>query len=332
MLEIIIDNRDGYLWDISGIVSDVTYKTARIGRASSMEITFLKGGLYEAKEFKYTMGDVVRIQFGNTPMFLGYIFVIDDGRDEQVKITAYDQLRYLMVTEYYQGTNKTATEVLEHFVDRLQLKMEVLIDTEYKIPTIREDNVKAMDIICGALESTLTATGERFLFFDNFGWLTLRNVKNMVLDLSLGDDSLMFDYKLKTSIEDSYNVVWLTQDNTDTGVRTVYPAQDSANVAKWGFLKLVQNIDEKANAAQIKRTLENLIQLKNRVGRSFQIDSIGDIRVRAGCYLHIDIKEIGIDNYYMVNECTHKFDGDEHTMTLELVDIRKDDKKVTVVT
>lgn len=154
----------------------------------------------------------------------------------------------------------------------------------------------------------------------------------MVLNLSLGDDSLMFDYKLKTSIEDSYNVVWLTQDNTDTGVRTVYPAQDSANVAMWGFLKLVQNIDEKANAAQIKRTLENLIQLKNRVGRSFQIDSIGDIRVRAGCYLYIEIKEIGIKNYYMVNECTHKFDGDEHTMTLELVDIRLGDKKVTVVT
>ncbi|MFH5185718.1 hypothetical protein ACHHV8_25430 [Paenibacillus sp. TAB 01] len=330
MLEIQIDNRDGYLWDISGIVSEATYKTSRVGKASSFEITMIRGGLYEATEFKYNVGDVIRVRYDDEDMFYGYLFTIERGRDEEVKITAYDQLRYLMVNDYMLKSNITATQVIQQFADKYQLKTGELADTGYKIPKISEDGIKVMDIICKVLQATLVETGKQYIFYDNFGELALQDAEQLVLDLSLGDISLMFDYKHKVSIEDSYNVVVLAKDNKKSGVRQLYVEKDTDNIAKWGLLMLFQTVDENMNEAQINQALKNLMNLKNRISRSFQVEAIGDIRVRAGRYLSINLEEIGMNQRFMVNDCTHKFEGNDHTMTLDLFDMRIGDAKVEV--
>lgn len=70
--------------------------------------------------------------------------------------------------------------------------------------------------------------------------------------------------------------------------------------------------------AQIKELLDQLMVIKNRESKSLKLDCIGDIRVRAGCYVPIVIEEYGINQPFLVNECSHRFDGAEHTMSLEL--------------
>ncbi|MGF9913744.1 hypothetical protein ABEX47_03415 [Paenibacillus ehimensis] len=326
-LQIEIDNRDGYVWDISGIVSEATYKTARVGRASSFEMTMIKGGLYEAKEFKYNVGDVVRVMKGEAKVFHGYIFTIEKGRAEDVKITAYDQLRYLMANDHLIDKNKTATQAIQRFAKDFNLKVGKLADTKHVFPKIAEDNSKILDIITKLLQDTRVATLETFVLYDDFGELRLTNIKDMMLDFYLGDTSLVYDYKQKESIENSYNQVKIARDNKEKGEREMYVLRDSTNIAKWGLLQLYQVADEKANAAQINKSMENHLKLKNRVERSFQIEAIGDVRVRAGCGIQILIEEIGTNQQFLVNECTHKFDGADHTMTLDLVDIRKGDVK-----
>jgi hypothetical protein len=77
-------------------------------------------------------------------------------------------------------------------------------------------------------------------------------------------------------------------------------------------------VDEKMNAAQIKELLNTLIQLKNRERRSLKIDALGDLRIRAGCYIPVILNELGINQYFLVDECTHKWEGDEHTMQITL--------------
>jgi hypothetical protein len=317
MLEIVIDNRDGNVWELPG--ANVTYKTSRMGRASSVDITFLKGGWYESSEFKYNNGDVVRVQKDGIPVFYGYIFNIDDGRDEDVKITAYDQIRYLMANDTYVFKNASVAAVIQRIAHDFNLKVGTLADPGYKIPAMVEDGSKLLDIICKALDKTLIATGKNYVFYDDFGELALRDVTDWKLDLSLGDVSLAYDYKQKRSIDsDTYNRVKIVQDNKKTGHRDVYIAQDSSNISKWGRLQLYQKADEKMNAAQINESLNNLLALKNRETRTFSIEAIGDLRVRAGCSVSVNIEELGVNNHILVDDCSHKFDGDDHTMTLEL--------------
>src|SRR5690606_6913229 len=175
-------------------------------------------------------------------------------------------------------------------------------------------------IIDKALVLTLWNTNRNYVFYDDAGALSLRNVESTLLDIIIGDGSLMYDYRTKVSIDnDTYNVVKLYKDNKETGKREVYVAQDSANIAKWGRLQLYQSVDEEMNAAQIQELLDQLITLKNRETKSLRIDAIGDIRVRAGWFVRILIEELGINQPFLVNECTHRFDGaNHHTMSLDL--------------
>ncbi|WP_025853096.1 XkdQ/YqbQ family protein [Paenibacillus ehimensis] len=322
MLQIEIDNKDGFLWDLSGIVSEATYKTTRAGQASSFEMTLIKGGFYESGKFKYDLGDIIRVRLGGHNVFYGYIFSIDSGRDETVKITAYDQIRYLLANDTYHRTNITATALIQEIAKDFKLKVGKLDDTKYQIPKISESNSKLLDIICKALTKTLIDTKKIYVFFDDFGELSLRDAESMTLDIWLGDTSLVYDYKQKRSLDKTSNYVKISQENKKNKQRTNYILQDSKSVAKWGLLQHYQTVDENVSVPKINEMLDNLLKLKNREQRTFQLDALGDIRLRAGCYVLINIQELGVNKRFLVNECTHKFNGStDHTMSLDLIDI-----------
>ncbi|KPV56403.1 phage-like element PBSX protein XkdQ, partial [Paenibacillus sp. A3] len=203
------------------------------------------------------------------------------------------------------------------------LKLGKLDDTKHAIPGLSENNTKLLDIIYKALDKTLIATKKIYVLFDDFGELTLRDAETMALDFSLGDTSLVYDYKQKRSLDNASNKIKIVRDNKESGKRELYIVQDSRTIAKWGLLQHYQTVDEKVSVEKVKEMLDNLIQLKNREQRSFSIDALGDIRVRAGCYVSINMEELGLNQRFLVNECTHKFDGGvDHTMSLELIDIR----------
>ncbi|KPU45818.1 hypothetical protein OXPF_06070 [Oxobacter pfennigii] len=319
MFELIIDNKDGNMWDITNIVSDISWKTSRIGKAGSLDFTLIDDALAQNKDFKYNNGDVVKLKKDGINTFCGYVFTIDGGRDEAVKIKCYDQIRYLMANDSYMFLNTTASDVLKTIAADFKLKLGRTDDTGYKIPKMNEAGKKLLDIICKALDLTLINTGRNYFLFDDFGALSLRNCEDFLLDFIIGDNSLMYDYSSKRSIdEDTYNKIKLYKDNKNTKKRETYPAEDSANIVKWGMLQLYQSVNEDMNTAQINELLTTLLTLKNRESKALKIEAIGDIRVRAGCYARIIIEKHGINQPFLVDECTHNFDGTDHTMSLEL--------------
>lgn len=320
MITIWITNKQGSEWNVSEITEGLTWKTSRIGKAGSITFTLIKGSpLYQKKDFSYSNGDVVRVRVGQTNVFYGYIFTIDAGRDETVKITAYDQIRYLMNTETYVFSGVTATEVLQRIAKDFNLKLGTVANTGYKIPAMTEDGQKLLDIICKAITLTYKNTGRDYCLFDDFGKLSLRDIASTQLDLIIGDGSLMTDYQVKTSIDsDTYNRIKLYKDNEKTGSREIYMAHDSVNIQRWGVLQYYEGVDEKMNEPQIKEMLDNLATLKNRETKSLKISAIGDIRVRAGIRVRIRIPEYDVDQALLVDECTHDFDGADHTMSLDM--------------
>lgn len=319
MIDVKINNHDGTEWDVSEIVSNITYKTSRIGKAGSLSLTLLRGAIYQSNQFNFSNGDVIRVRKDGVDVFHGYIFTIDSGRDEAIKITAYDQIRYLMNQETYVFTNVTAKEVIERIAKDFNLKTGTIANTGYKIPTMSEDGQKLLDIICKAITLTFSNTGKDYCLYDDFGLLTLRSVDDWTVDIYIGNESLMYDFNVKTSIDDdTYNRIKLYKDNQETKKREMYMAQDSVNIKRWGVLQLYQSVDEKMNEAQINELLKNLSTLKNRETKSLKISAIGDIRIRAGMRVRIVIEELGIDQHLLVDECSHNLDGAEHTMSLDL--------------
>lgn len=319
MIEVIIDNKNGNMWDISEIVTGIQWKTSRFGGAGSLDFTLIKNAIYLAKAFTYQNGDIVKVKKDGKNVFYGYIFSIDGGRDEDVKIKAYDQLRYLQANDTYKFVGQTAGSIIKRIASDFKLKVGSIADTKYLIPTMLEDNKKLLDIIYKALDLTIISTGSNYVFYDDFGSLSLKNVKDMLVDFYVGEGSMLTNYSVKTSIDsDTYNQIVLYKDNEETKKREKYVAKDSANIKKWGLLQLYQSVDQNMNAAQISKMLDALAKVKNREAKTLKLEAIGDIRIRAGSYVRILITEYGINQPFLVDSCTHSFDGADHTMTLEM--------------
>lgn len=140
----------------------------------------------------------------------------------------------------------------------------------------------------------------------------------MLVEVLVGDGSLMYDYQFKRSIDsETYNKIKLYRDNKDIGKRDVFIGQDSNSIRKC-TLQLYQSVDENMNQAQIREMLDKLMAIKNKETKTFKIKSIGDPRIRAGCYIPIAVSELGINQPFLVDSCTRKFDGSDHTMDLTL--------------
>ena len=136
----------------------------------------------------------------------------------------------------------------------------------------------------------------------------------LVIDEETGQN---FDYESSIDSE-TYNQIKLTYDNSETGKREVYIVKDSSNINKWGILQYFDTIDEKTNGT-VKA--QALLDLYNQKTRSLQIkDALGDIRVRGGSLIivNLNLGDIKLQNFMLVEKAVHKFKNGEHFMDLTL--------------
>lgn len=320
MVELLIDNRDGNVFDISELAGEITWKTKRIGKPASLEFSYIN-----SNEFKANSGDPVRFKIAKNNVFYGYVFTEGySKKDGKKSITAYDQTRYLLSNDTYAFVNKTAAQIIENIARDFGLVVGELENTGYAIPSLIEDNKKLLDIIYSALDKTLIATGRNYVFYDDFGSLALKNINNLKQQVVIDEDSNLSDFDYKKSIDsDTYNKVKIIREDKENKKRSVYIVQDSKNIAKWGLLQYHHVADENMNSAQIKEMADQVMKLKNKESKTLKLDVIGndlanDIKLRAGTGVFVDIKELEFKQFFLIEEATHVFSGDTHNMSFDL--------------
>lgn len=319
-IQLLVDDKKGNVFDISELVSEITWKTKRKGKPSNLDIKLLKD-----KTISINNGDVVSFKVGNNKVFYGYVFDNGGSKDPEIKLTAYDQIRYLLFNDTYVFKNKKASQVICQIAKDVSLRVGTIEDTAYVIPQILEDDKKLLDIMYSALDKTLMSTKQTYVLYDDFGYLTLRNINNMKQPVVISDDNNLGDYDWKNSIDsDTYNRVKIVRDNKETKGRDVYIAHDSKNIAKWGRLQYHHKVDEKMNKAQIQEMVNATLKLKNRETKTLKLKDVistdisADLKLRAGSGVYVDIKEKAIKQYYLIEEATHKFEKGNLVMDFDL--------------
>lgn len=316
-MEILIDNRKGEVHEFP--VKSFEWKTERIGKASVFEAELFNE---EPLKFPIDGGAIVRASEGKTNIFYGYVFEDGFRKDGDTKIKAYDQLRYMKNQDTYVMPSSTATSAIRTIANRLGLKVGSMEDTSFVVPGIVEDDKEAFDVVTKFLDSTLIATNQNFVLFDNFGSLELKNINNLVIpadDFYIGEDSLLYDFDYTKSIDkETYNRIKFVRDNKETGKRETFIAQDSANIAKWGLLQQFRKVDENMTDAQIKDLVQRSIQAYNKETKTLELSCLGNWKIRAGRMVYLYIEVLGIQAYVMIDECTHKWDEFIHTMELKV--------------
>lgn len=317
-IELLIGDESGSKVYQPAAEEGVEWTTERRGTPGKLVFRVLPDGIPDFSE-----GCPVRLCVDGDRVFFGFVFKQQRTRDRIITVTAYDQLRYLKNKDTKVYERKTASQFIGMVADDYQLNTGTLENTGYVIPSRVEENTSLFEMIENALDLTLANTGEMFILYDDFGKLTLKSLASMyvgvpgaylMIDEETGEN---FDYT--SSIDDStYNKIKLAYDNENTGKRDVYIAQDSANINRWGILQYFDTL-QKGENGRIKA--DALLSLYNKKTRNLKItNALGDNRVRAGSMvvINLDLGDVRLKNFMLVEKCRHIYKEGEHWMDLTL--------------
>ena len=301
----------------------VEWQTEISGSAGKLVCNILCDRAFEISE-----GVPVRFKAEGKNMFFGYVFSKTAGVDGRMRLVCYDQIRYLLNKDTYVYEGKTASQLLTLIAEDLSLRVGDVEDSRYVIPYRVEENSALLDMIENALELTYHNSGKRFVLYDGFGKLCLKEITSVYG----GDKCLLVggasgeEISLVSSIDKGvYNKVKLFYNDRKSGVRDIYTAYDSVKAGKWGVLQYTASLKEGENG---QAKAEELLKLYG--GKRFKIEvkgAFGDRNLRAGCIAAVSrdiFRSMGgedKDRYMLTERVVHRFSGSGHFMDIVLADI-----------
>lgn len=299
------------------IVEDIKVTRERTGAPG--KITFAYA---DVDGINISEGNAVAFRYKNNKVFFGYIFTFErDSDKEKVSVTCYDQLRYFKNKDTFVYNSKYSEMLRNNICNKYGFKIGKIEDTGYKIPTRLEDG-SLFDICSQAAGLTLLNNGRQYILYDDFGEICLRNMENMMLPILIDKDTAG-KWTLKSTIDSEvYNRIVLKRDNSDTGERELYVANDSNTQRMWGVLTNEEDADENSSVSALKARAKALLKYYNRPNQTFKVtDCIGDYRVRGGSILVVNFELSNgqkIKSLMIVNKVEHTFSDGLHTMDLDL--------------
>lgn len=317
-VELLIGNELGTKAYLPAVEEGIEWTTERKNTPGKLSFKVLRDDALDFSE-----GSAVRMKADGDKVFFGFVFKQKRSNEQIITVTAYDQLRYLKNKDTIVYENKTADQFLRMVATDYALNVGVLENTGHIIESRVEENASLFEMIQNALDLTLQNTGEMFVLYDDFGKLTLKHLSSMVVGgpgayLMVDEETCeTFDYT--SSIDDNtFNKIKLTYDDEGTGSRQVYIAQDSGNINKWGVLQYFDTL-KKGENGQAKA--DALLKLYNKKTRNLKLANVlGDNRVRAGSMIavNLDLGDVKLRNFMLVESCRHTYKESEHWMDLTL--------------
>lgn len=311
-------SRNQQKYDITDIVSGPKWTTGLNSQPGIFEFSMEIDSVVYLRD-----GDTIELVIDGKNVFKGKVFNRKKSKQKLWKIVAYDSKRYLQNQDTIVfGVNKLS----DRFNNICQIQgipHKVLDANGYQLASKVEDNESYFSMLEAAIAEVRENNNARFGIRDNFGTLELFDLNRGITKLVVGDKSLLTDYAYEASIDDSYNVVKVIKEDSETKKRQIYTASNSALIDRWGKLQMFEKVtDSDINAAQLKQRATDLLSANAKEVRTLSLDVVGSFPLEAGNSFTLDIAELrnegfGSDALALITKCVHNFDI-AHTMSLEV--------------
>lgn len=325
--QVIINHRinNGYELQYPIVEDGVKWETDRQGSPGKLTFKVYKDN---SGNLNFQEGDGVALRYHDSTkgwviLFNGYVFTKTRNKDGWIEVTAYDQLRYLKNKATYVYTNKKASDLIRMISNDYKLKQGAIEDTKYVIGSRVEDDQSLFDIIQNALDLTLASTNTLYVLYSDNGNICLRNAMNMKTNVVINKD-VAEDFEYTSSIDkETYNEIELYYDNDETNKREYYNALDSKTMTQWGRLRYTESLQNPANAQDRANKMLKLYDQKTRELRV--TNAFGNCECRAGAsvIVQLDLGDMEVSNYMLIEKATHTFKKNEYRMDLTLAGMKE---------
>lgn len=296
------------------VKDDITWETNRKNTPGKLTFTVIQD-----QGIEFAEGSAVSLQVNGISLFYGFVFSRSRDKSHQIKVTCYDQIKYLIKNnDTYQYENKQVDDVVRMIAEDYRLNVGSLESGGYSMTQYEEEET-LYDIIQNAMDLTLMNTGTLFVLYDDFGKLTLKNIESMKTNILI-DEETGENYTYTSSIDElTYNQIRLYYDNEETGTREVYIAKDSENINRWGVLQYTEQLND-PTSGQVKA--DALLQYYDKVTRGLDVSGCvmkGKLQAGNSVGVILNLGEIKIQNYMVAEKVTHHITTDHWSADLRLI-------------
>ncbi len=311
LLDLHIENNGKYYYPV--IIGPITYSNGRHGTIGELQFTVKKDS-----KLNFTEGNVVTFKVDGKGIFKGRVFTKSRDKNQLIEVKAVDQFKYLTNKDTRKNGVGTVGALIKTIASELGLKVGVIDDTKFPLPSRIESETTYLDMIMKDIETTTQKTRVDYAFYDDFGNITLKNYDSMKVDFNVTLNNIE-NFSYSSSIDgEVYNQIKIAN-SSEESVVVHKVVSDQSSINKWGVLQYVQKLDDDDNADVVAW---QLLDQYNRKIRKLSVSRVfGDSRIRAGSIIKVTLPlgDVAINSEMCVEKCTHSYTGETHFMDLVLV-------------
>lgn len=323
---IILKGEQGY--DVTQLVEQVKWKGRKGSSSRTLAVTLIDDDGYKHARsgIDVEQGHQCIFSYDGTELFRGIIMAQTQSHQKKLQFTAYDNGIYLANNkDTFCYENKTASDVFRDCCARFGLPVGEVAKCSYKIPELTKSKTTAFDAIADALSLDFDATGIRHYVASSKGKLSLLTRRENILQWVIEVGQNITSYSYSRSIEDiKTRVKMVSKEGT-----TVAEKSNAELEKKIGIFQEIDQLDESLTAAQVNDLIASITEEKGTPERTLTVEAMGIAEVISGIGVYIIIPELGISRTFYVDEDTHTFEDNKHTMSLKLNyanDLAKEEK------
>lgn len=312
---IIIKGEQGY--DVTQLVEQITWKGRKGSSSRTLTVKLIDDDGYKHARsgIDVEQGHQCIFKYNGAELFRGIIMKQTQTNKKTMTLTAYDNGIYLANNkDTFTYENKTATEVFKDCCTRFGLPMGEVANCTYKIPELTKSKTTAFDAIADALSLDFDATGIRHYVASEKGEIKLLTRRENIMQWVIEVGQNLTSYSYTRSIEDiKTRVKMVSKEGT-----TLAEKSNAALEKKIGVFQEIDKPDESLTTAQINDLISSILDEKSTPERTLSVEAVGIAEVISGIGVYIIIPELNLSRTFYVDEDTHTFKDNLHTMSLKL--------------
>lgn len=312
---IIIKGEQGY--DVTQLVEQIKWKGRKGSSSRTITVKLIDDDGYKHARsgIDVEQGHQCLFKYNGTELFRGIIMTQTQSNKKTMTFTAYDNGIYLANNkDTFTYENKTATEVFKDCCTRFGLPMGEVANCTYKIPELTKPKTTAFDAITDALSLDFDATGIRHYVASEKGQIKLLTRRENIMQWVIEVGQNLTSYSYTRSIEDiKTRVKMVSKEGT-----TLAEKSNAALEKKIGVFQEIDQPDESLTTAQINDLIASILDEKSTPERTLTVEAVGIAEVISGIGVYIIIPELDLSRTFYVDEDTHTFKDNMHTMSLKL--------------